>query len=67
MTQKYLVIGIGGVTCGGKTTLAQLLTKVFGENTKVFHQDDFHLLTNLTVICICRSTNLEGKMSDKKF
>ncbi|XP_022904121.1 nicotinamide riboside kinase 1 [Onthophagus taurus] len=39
---KLLVIGISGVTCGGKTTLANELNKIF-PNSKVISQDDYFL------------------------
>lgn len=35
---EWLIIGISGVTCGGKTTLANKLSKVFTPSY-VFHQD----------------------------
>lgn len=42
MTQKWLVVGICGVTCGGKTTLATKLNKTL-PNSKVISQDDYFL------------------------
>lgn len=42
MTQKWLIVGICGVTCGGKTTLATKLNKVL-PNSKVISQDDYFL------------------------
>lgn len=42
MTEKWLVIGISGVTCGGKTTLAAGLDKIL-PNSKVISQDDYFL------------------------
>lgn len=41
MTQ-WLVVGICGVTCGGKTTLATKLNQIF-PNSKVVSQDDYYL------------------------
>lgn len=45
MTEKWLVIGICGVTCGGKTTLATQLNNVL-PNSKVISQDDYYLDEN---------------------
>lgn len=45
MTEKWLVIGICGVTCGGKTTLATELNNIL-PNSKVISQDDYYLDEN---------------------
>lgn len=45
MPQDWLVIGICGVTCGGKTTLAEKLKKIL-PNSKVISQDDYFLDIN---------------------
>lgn len=45
MTEKWLVIGICGVTCGGKTTLATELNNIL-PNSKVITQDDYYLDEN---------------------
>ncbi|CAG9862125.1 unnamed protein product [Phyllotreta striolata] len=37
-----VVVGISGVTCGGKTTTAQKLHKIF-PNCKIITQDDYYL------------------------
>lgn len=47
---QWLVIGVSGVTCGGKTTLASNLYKYFRENTETFAQknlkiDKVHLIS----------------------
>lgn len=42
MSQNWLVVGICGVTCGGKTTLAAELNKIL-PNSKVISQDDYFL------------------------
>lgn len=42
MSEKWLVIGICGVTCGGKTTLATELNNIL-PNSKVISQDDYFL------------------------
>lgn len=43
MSQKALIVGIGGATCGGKSTLAKLLTKLWGpDSAHKFNQDDFY-------------------------
>ncbi|XP_025207976.1 nicotinamide riboside kinase 1, partial [Melanaphis sacchari] len=38
---KRLVIVIAGVTCGGKTTIANRLVDIFN-NISILHQDDFY-------------------------
>ncbi|XP_022168546.1 nicotinamide riboside kinase 1 isoform X1 [Myzus persicae] len=38
---KQLVIVIAGVTCGGKTTIANRLTNTFND-VSILHQDDFY-------------------------
>ncbi|CAI6360915.1 unnamed protein product [Macrosiphum euphorbiae] len=38
---KQLVIVIAGVTCGGKTTIANRLTNTFND-ISILHQDDFY-------------------------
>lgn len=40
--QTWLVIGISGVTCGGKTTLASRLSKIL-PNSKIVSQDEYYL------------------------
>lgn len=45
MGEKWLVIGICGVTCGGKTTLATELNNIL-PNSKVISQDDYYLDEN---------------------
>lgn len=45
MLEKWLVIGISGVTCGGKTTLATRLSELL-PNSKVISQDDYFLDVN---------------------
>lgn len=45
MLEKWLVIGISGVTCGGKTTLATCLSDLL-PNSKVISQDDYFLDVN---------------------
>jgi nicotinamide/nicotinate riboside kinase len=42
MSSKILIIGISGVTCGGKTTLAYKLNKMF-PTSKLISQDDYFL------------------------
>lgn len=42
MTQEWLVIGISGVTCGGKTTLSMELNKLLPQ-CQVISQDDYFL------------------------
>lgn len=38
--QEWIITGIGGVTCGGKTTLANRLMKALSP-VYVFHQDQY--------------------------
>ncbi|XP_076060275.1 nicotinamide riboside kinase 1 [Oratosquilla oratoria] len=38
---SWLVVGISGVTCGGKSTLAKGLVPHFNDMTKIIHQDDY--------------------------
>lgn len=45
MTEKWIVLGICGVTCGGKTTLATELNNIL-PNSKVISQDDYYLDEN---------------------
>lgn len=45
MLENWLVIGISGVTCGGKTTLATSLSELL-PNSKVISQDDYFLDVN---------------------
>ena len=45
MRKDWVVVGISGVTCGGKTTLAESLRKTFN-NTVVISQDDYFLPEN---------------------
>ena len=45
MSEKWLVIGVSGVTCGGKTTIANKLNNIF-PNAKVVNQDDYFLSMN---------------------
>lgn len=45
MSEKWLVIGICGVTCGGKTTLATELNNIL-PNSTVISQDDYFLDEN---------------------
>lgn len=45
MSENWLVIGICGVTCGGKTTLATQLNNVL-PNSTVISQDDYFLDVN---------------------
>lgn len=42
MGSPWLIIGVSGVTCGGKTTLTAELNKVF-PRSKVISQDDYFL------------------------
>ncbi|EFA11386.1 nicotinamide riboside kinase 1 [Tribolium castaneum] len=42
MSDKILIIGISGVTCGGKTTLANELNQLL-PNSKLVSQDDYFL------------------------
>ena len=47
--KKILTIGLGGATCGGKSTLARLLCKLFGEKScQKLNQDDFYFSENYT-------------------
>ncbi|CAG8703317.1 957_t:CDS:2 [Cetraspora pellucida] len=39
-SNKIVLVGIGGASCSGKTTLAKLLTRIL-PNSWIFHQDDF--------------------------
>ncbi|KAJ8969151.1 hypothetical protein NQ314_001892 [Rhamnusium bicolor] len=39
---NLIIIGISGVTCGGKTTTATQLNNIF-PNSKIFSQDDYFL------------------------
>ncbi|XP_018336019.1 nicotinamide riboside kinase 1 [Agrilus planipennis] len=41
MCEKWLIIGISGTTCGGKTTLANNLHDKFPIHSKVISQDDY--------------------------
>lgn len=45
MIKNWLVIGVSGVTCGGKTTLATELNNLF-PNSRVISQDDYFLDVN---------------------
>lgn len=36
----WIVVGIGGVTCGGKTTISNELSKLI-PNSVIIHQDDY--------------------------
>lgn len=45
MREDWIVVGISGVTCGGKTTLAETLKNAFN-NTIVICQDDYFLPKN---------------------
>jgi len=38
---SYFVIGVSGVTCGGKTTMAKLIQRSFPWQTKIIHQDKY--------------------------
>lgn len=50
MMSKQLVVAIAGVTCGGKTTIANNLANMFN-NISVLHQDDFyHSIDHLEII-----------------
>lgn len=40
--ENWLIIGISGVTCGGKTTLATELNKIFPQS-RIISQDDYFL------------------------
>ena len=42
MGSKWIVVGIGGATCSGKTTIANELHKRI-PNSVVIHQDDYFL------------------------
>ena len=42
MAQKIITIGIGGATCGGKSTLAKLVCQLFGDRAQKLNQDDFY-------------------------
>ncbi|KAK9878925.1 hypothetical protein WA026_003748 [Henosepilachna vigintioctopunctata] len=39
---KVLIVGVSGVTCGGKTTVIKELKKLF-PSSEIFHQDDYFL------------------------
>ena len=41
-SKKILTIGLGGATCGGKSTLARLLGSLFGKSCQKLNQDDFY-------------------------
>ena len=41
-SKKILTIGLGGATCGGKSTLAGLLGSLFGKSCQKLNQDDFY-------------------------
>lgn len=41
MENGWIVVGIGGVTCGGKTTIANELQKMI-PNSVIIHQDDYY-------------------------
>ena len=40
---RPLVVGLGGATCSGKTTLAKMLAEKIFSHCSVLHQDDFYL------------------------
>lgn len=42
MSNKWIVVGISGATCGGKTTLASKLHEYFPESVKIGQDDYFH-------------------------
>ena len=39
---RPLVVGLGGATCSGKTTLAKLLAEKVFSHCALLHQDDFY-------------------------
>ena len=41
-SKKILTIGLGGATCGGKSTLARLLGSLFEKSCQKLNQDDFY-------------------------
>lgn len=45
MLEKWLIIGVSGVTCGGKTTLSTELNKII-EHSVMISQDDYFLDVN---------------------
>ncbi|XP_043288055.1 nicotinamide riboside kinase 1 [Venturia canescens] len=45
MSKDWLVIGIAGATCSGKTTLAERLSKTL-KNSKLLKQDEYFLPSN---------------------
>lgn len=45
MSENLLIVGICGVTCGGKTTLANQLRQVF-PTSAIINQDDYFLAPN---------------------
>jgi nicotinamide/nicotinate riboside kinase len=38
---SYFVIGVSGVTCGGKTTMSKLIQRSFPWQSKIIHQDQY--------------------------
>ncbi|KDN47334.1 P-loop containing nucleoside triphosphate hydrolase protein [Tilletiaria anomala UBC 951] len=40
-TPRLLLLGVGGATCSGKTTLAKHLSKAASKDVMIVHQDDF--------------------------
>jgi len=42
---RNMLVGISGATCSGKTSLSQLLGKLF-YNSRVYRQDDFYYATD---------------------
>lgn len=45
MSENWLIVGICGVTCGGKTTLANQLRQVF-PSSEIINQDDYFFEPN---------------------
>jgi len=41
MRRRLIVIGIGGASCSGKTSLAKHICKLLPKGTSILHQDDF--------------------------
>ncbi|ODN99204.1 hypothetical protein I350_07363 [Cryptococcus amylolentus CBS 6273] len=41
VTQKVVLIGIGGASCSGKTLLAKHISQALPQNAIIIHQDDF--------------------------
>ncbi|EEB11315.1 Nicotinamide riboside kinase, putative [Pediculus humanus corporis] len=68
--ENWLVIGISGATCSGKTTIAKELHSLFG-NSVLLQQDDYFYdekiieSSNSTTTTQCKSTEIEIKFKEK--